>query len=401
MLHSHLEIISKSKKGYENNDEDLCENVNECLIGEHLCDHHADCIDLTGEYKCQCHEGYAGDGYNCLNINECLTTSSTAKSVCPPNSECIDTIASYECVCQTGFEGDITCTDINECATDYHVCHEFATCENTIASYFCYCNAGYRDVSPPDGHECVEDNECRDQPDACPDNANCVNTVASYECHCNDGWFWGDDLCLDVNECYDRTHNCHENSECENTEGSYECKCHTGYTMESRRINTLEGAGMGEEGCADIDECKDDLLNMCDRDANCFNTDGTYTCECKEGFHGTGFNVDLGSWRSAYGKSSIERGCFNINECKTSRTDCDPNATCVDLEGLFRCECNTGYHGSGDKCFDDDECKLGTHNCDPMKSICINVEMPTQWRCECKEGYRHEDIGLDLRLDCG
>ena len=32
-----------------------------------------------------------------------------------------------------------------------------------------------------------------------------------------------------------------------------------------------------------------------------------------------------------------------------------------------------------------------------MKSICINVEMPTQWRCECKEGYRHEEIGWDLR----
>ena len=302
---SHLNL----KKGYENNDEDLCENINECLIGSHLCDHHADCIDLTGEYKCQCHEGYAGDGYNCLNINECISTSSTARSVCPPNSECIDTIASYECVCLSGFEGDNTCTDINECATDYHVCHEFATCENTSGSYFCYCKDGYKDAtSPPDGHECVENNECRDSINPCPANANCVNTVASYECHCNDGWFWGDDACLDVNECYDRTHNCHENSECKNNPGSYECECHTGYHMDARRVTGTEGAGMGGEGCTDIDECEDITFNKCDAEADCFNTPGTYTCECKEGFHGTGFYKDLPGWLASYGKATTEPG---------------------------------------------------------------------------------------------
>ena len=90
------------KKGYQNNDEDLCENKNECLIGEHICDHNADCIDLYGEYRCECHEGYAGDGFNCLNIDECINRI----SVCPPNSECVDTIASYECACATGYEGE-------------------------------------------------------------------------------------------------------------------------------------------------------------------------------------------------------------------------------------------------------------------------------------------------------
>ena len=156
--------------------------------------------------------------------------------------------------------------------------------------------------------------------------------------------------------------------------------------MDARRATGTEGLGMGDVGCADINECEDNSLNDCDAEANCINTDGTYTCECREGFYGTGFYID-----------ALNLGCYNINECKTGRVDCDPNASCVDVEGsaLYRCECNAGYHGPGDKCFDDDECKLGTHNCDPMKSFCINVEMPTQWRCECKEGYRHEDIGWD------
>ena len=158
--------------------------------------------------------------------------------------------------------------------------------------------------------------------------------------------------------------------------------------MEARRAAGSEGLGMGEVGCADIDECEDDSFNDCDAEADCINTPGTYTCECREGFYGTGFFVD-----------ALNPGCYNINECKTGRVDCDPNASCVDIEGsgLYHCECNSGYHGPGDKCFDDDECKLGTHNCDPMKSFCINVEMPTQWRCECKEGYRHEDIAWDPR----
>ena len=90
---------------------------------------------------------------------------------------------------------------------------------------------------------------------------------------------------------------------------------------------------------------------------------------------------------------TLIQGCYNINECEVGRTDCDPNAQCVDIvgekgiSGLYRCECNPGYHGSGETCFDDDECSLGTHTCDLTKSYCVNVEMPNRFLCECKTGY--------------
>jgi len=47
-----------------------------------VCDHHADCIDLDGQYDCKCHIGYAGNGFECINIDECVTST----FLCPTNS---------------------------------------------------------------------------------------------------------------------------------------------------------------------------------------------------------------------------------------------------------------------------------------------------------------------------
>ena len=39
----------------------------------------------------------------------------------------------------------------------------------------------------------------------------------------------------------------------------------------------------------DIDECDLDS-HGCSENATCTNTDGSYTCECKDGYYGDGFN---------------------------------------------------------------------------------------------------------------
>ena len=48
--------------------------------------------------------------------------------------------------------------------------------------------------------------------------------------------------------------------------------------------------------------------NACDSYATCKNTDGTYACECVDGFYSSG------------------KTCMNINECEGHRHQCHINA---------------------------------------------------------------------------
>ena len=39
-----------------------------------------------------------------------------------------------------------------------------------------------------------------------------------------------------------------------------------------------------------------------------------------------------------------------INLCEVGPTDCHTNATCLDRDGGYDCECNDGYTGNGTHC---------------------------------------------------
>ena len=41
---------------------------------------------------------------------------------------------------------------------------------------------------------------------------------------------------------------------------------------------------------ADVDECESDDLNNCHENAQCTNTEGSYTCSCNPGYSGDGVN---------------------------------------------------------------------------------------------------------------
>ena len=76
----------------------------------------------------------------------------------------------------------------------------------------------------------------------------------------------------------------------------------------------------------------------CDENASCIEADDSFYCECNEGWEGDG------SW------------CDDIDECGDELDDCDDNATCTNEPGGFTCECNPGYAGDGATCSDIDEC---------------------------------------------
>ncbi|XP_073251813.1 uncharacterized protein [Porites lutea] len=81
----------------------------------------------------------------------------------------------------------------------------------------------------------------------------------------------------------------------------------------------------------DDDECLK-TPPVCDINANCKNTLGSYLCSCKEGFKGDG------------------KTCQDEDECQINTHNCSDNANCINTEGSFNCSCKPGYMGDGHNC---------------------------------------------------
>ena len=128
--------------------------------------------------------------------------------------------------------------------------------------------------------------------------------------------------CRDIDECtFVELYKCPDISNCVNTDGSFICDCEEGFYS------------FGEE-CLDINECSSDKLNDCPDDSDCVNTDGSYTCTCRDGFG----MVMVGDITQ----------CFNINEC-LHNDSCEfaSGAVCEDTLGGFKCSCPNNMLGTG------------------------------------------------------
>ena len=60
------------KSGYFGHTSAACMDKDECTLGLHNCDVHADCTNTAGSFTCACKLGYFGDGINCLfSLRKC------------------------------------------------------------------------------------------------------------------------------------------------------------------------------------------------------------------------------------------------------------------------------------------------------------------------------------------
>ncbi|KAL9957484.1 hypothetical protein ACROYT_G039122 [Oculina patagonica] len=110
----------------------------------------------------------------------------------------------------------------------------------------------------------------------------------------------------------------------------------------------------------------EDTWRICDVNAVCTNTLGSYNCSCKDGFYGDGKN------------------CTDIDECANGTHSCDVNAVCNNIRGSYNCTCKDGFYGDGETCTDIDECANGTHSCD-VNAVCNNTR--GSYNCTCKDGF--------------
>lgn len=297
--------------GYQMNN-DVCEDINECVQQSHNCGPGFECVNTGGSFRCnprpQCPVGFNQDaGGNCIDIDEC-------RALAPPCSQefnCINTVGSYTCqrkiMCSRGYHSSpdgSRCIDVDECQSSLHRCGEGQLCHNLPGSYRCECQTGYQYDSFR--RTCVDVNECWRYPGRlCAQT--CENTPGSYECSCASGFRLSGDgkNCEDVNECLASP--CSQ--ECANIYGSYQCYCRQGYYLR-------------EDGhtCEDIDECSQSIGHLCTY--KCVNVPGSYQCACPE---------------YGYTMSPNGRSCRDIDECATGAHNCSLADTCYNIQGGYRC----------------------------------------------------------------
>ena len=159
---------------------------------------------------------------------------------------------------------DFTCLDVNECGRD-NDCDSNAMCINQEGSYDCNCKEGYRG----DGFSCT--NICSEGGEFCHEKAACKLNETSHRCQCDTGYKGNGTYCDDIDECLDFALSCSykQNKTCSNTDGSFLCDCLDGFS------NHTSGS------CLDIDECIDG--NVCHQQASCTNTLGSFDCRCQPG----------------------------------------------------------------------------------------------------------------------
>ncbi|KAF8778234.1 Adhesion G protein-coupled receptor E2 like protein [Argiope bruennichi] len=118
-----------------------------------------------------------------------------------------------------------------------------------------------------------------------------------------------------------------------------------------------------------------------DVDTKCEVIDNVKHCLCPEGFH------------------DVLGYCEDINECETNNT-CHPSTICYNTFGSFYCQCPDGYEGSldtkavpGEVCEDIDECR-SHDSCKYYDHVkCVNF--PGSYKCECFQGYKPSSYSLD------
>ncbi|XP_053731642.1 EGF-containing fibulin-like extracellular matrix protein 1 isoform X1 [Synchiropus splendidus] len=256
--------------------------------------------------------------------------------------------------CTDGYEYDRVserCSDINECDLLSDACKGGMQCINHFGGYLCLPKSAiiYFDHSDDGTPELLPG--VQSQPPSQPLTPRFSGQSSSpLAARCAPG-FAADEqnMCRDIDECTTGRHTCGPEQTCYNTRGSYTCQCSPGFQRNGNQ-------------CIDRNEC--DLAHYCMH--KCVNTPGSYYCECNPGHR----------------LASNNHSCIDVDECET-QSPCQHH--CYNLIGSFLCQCDQGYEPAPDvvTCQDVDECSYSSYMCQYQ---CVNT--PGSYSCECPEGYQ-------------
>eukprot|EP00058_Branchiostoma_floridae_P022745 XP_002608235.1 hypothetical protein BRAFLDRAFT_87901 [Branchiostoma floridae] len=320
------------------------QDVDECMEGTHDCHPNATCSNTPKSFRCQCRQGYVGNGRHCEDEDECAVNNGGCVH------ECTNTQGNYRCDCYDGFmlhDDGHNCIDVDECAVNRGGCQQI--CLNNMGSYECRCSADF--VLSDNGHTCISNKgNCKKQEHGCAHI--CQETNRGTICQCRPGFELAPNRKDCIVTCSHGNGGCQH--ECQDTDNGPVCTCHLNYLLASDGKTCI--------GESDVDECR--IGNGgCDHD--CRNTVGSFTCSCHKG----------------YKLLTNERTCIDIDECSINGT-CDH--TCENTPGSFWCYCNQGYQAYGiTHCGDIDECSINNGGC---HHTCKNYL--GHYECSCRAGYK-------------
>ena len=201
---------------------------------------------------------------------------------------------------------------------------------------------------------------------------------------CDRGFVYINDTCLDYDECKEESSRlrqgltiCAHDAICSNNIGGFSCICKFGFKVDTDVIDvndTKKTNGNSTQvnvatQCVDIDECS--RQSVCPKSAQCQNTEGSYICNCFDGFEG--------------------EYCTDIDECNSTAI-CDVNAECLNINGGYKCTCKDGYYGTGDSCFSG---QCPDANC-PINQKCVSA---TTIDCECEPGFQFNNSSDCVDID--
>ncbi len=277
------------------------------------------CASVGGVHQCEaCPAGYqvSASGDSCEEINECLV------SPCKNGGACTDGVGSRTCACTPQWTGSDCGTDVDECAAGRSVCGDNARCVNSPGSRSCEpCPSGQ--VASFDGRSCVVNDACT------AGTANCLPASQHGTCTSSGGT-------------------------------QFTCGCTAGYTGDGR---------VGGTGCSNVNECTNGA-NNCSPNANCTDSQGSFSCACKSGFTGNGVT------------------CTDVDECTLNTDNCTSTQRCVNTTGSYTCQaCGAGRQASADgkSCVVVDACAAGVDNCidSSLGGVCTSTG-GANFTCSCK-----------------
>ncbi|XP_043955597.1 adhesion G protein-coupled receptor E5 isoform X3 [Gambusia affinis] len=212
------------------------------------------------------------------------------------------------------------------------------------------------------------------------------------ETSCEMGYSRVDQNCVDVNECAEAPEICGENATCFNTDGSYYCQCQEGF-----RSKTVNFTNEDSVKCTDINECWEN--DICGPNATCQNIISNYTCSCQNGFaSSTGVEI-------FHGRDNVT--CRDINECLEIKDICGPNANCQNTNSNYTCSCQNGFASStGVEIFHGRDNVTCRDICKIDDTICGNgscLHEASGHYCACSAGFTNygNKKGRCTELHCG